>query len=53
MEQVQCLRSIPDAIDVSINYCQEKLDIVQKRFLVFVHSGMPSLIGHPNNNFIF
>lgn len=45
--QIRCLRSIPDPIDITISYCQEQLNIVQKRFLVFVHSGMPSLIGHP------
>ncbi|CAO3621662.1 unnamed protein product [Mucor hiemalis] len=50
--QIECLRSIPDPIDVTINYCQEKLDIVQKRFLAFVHSGMPSLIGHSDTGFI-
>lgn len=50
--QIQCMRSIPDPIDVTINYCQEKLDITQKRFLAFVHSGMPSLIGHSDTGFI-
>jgi hypothetical protein len=45
-EQINCLRSIPDPIDITIDYCQKQLNIVQKRFLAFVHSGMPSLIGH-------
>lgn len=35
--QINCLRSIPDAIDISIGYCQQQLDIDQKRFLAFVH----------------
>lgn len=50
--QIECMRSITDPIDVTINYCQEKLNITQKRFLAFVHSGMPSLIGHSDTGFI-
>lgn len=45
--QIKCLRSVPLPIDISIRKCQEDLDIIQKRFLVFVHSGMPSVIQHP------
>ncbi|KAI8075705.1 hypothetical protein BDF21DRAFT_423507, partial [Thamnidium elegans] len=48
VSQVSCLRSIPDPIDIAIGYCQEQLSITQKRFLAFVHSDMPSLIGHVN-----
>ncbi|GAA5795231.1 hypothetical protein HPULCUR_000586 [Helicostylum pulchrum] len=48
VSQVRCLRSIPDPIDIAIGYCQEQLGITQKRFLAFVHSGMPSIIGHVN-----
>lgn len=44
--QIKCLRSIPDPIDITIDYCQQQLDITQKRFLAFVHSGMPSVIQH-------
>jgi hypothetical protein len=44
--QIKCLRSIPDPIDITIDYCQKQLDITQKRFLTFVHSGMPSVIQH-------
>ncbi|KAG1086407.1 hypothetical protein G6F42_021003 [Rhizopus arrhizus] len=47
-EQIECLRSIPDPIDVTIHHCQEQLNITQKRFLAFVHSGMPSVIQHHN-----
>ncbi|GAN08632.1 hypothetical protein MAM1_0215d08147 [Mucor ambiguus] len=45
-EQIKCLRSITDPIDITIHYCQEQLNITQKRFLAFVHSGMPSVIQH-------
>ncbi|KAL7310479.1 hypothetical protein PS15m_009975 [Mucor circinelloides] len=47
-EQIKCLRSIPDPIDITIHHCQEQLNITQKRFLAFVHSGMPSVIQHHN-----
>jgi hypothetical protein len=45
-KQIECFEELPDAIDIMINYCQEKLDIPQKRFLLFNHIGFRSLLGH-------